>query len=236
MTYEAKIHEVQTLILRDLLFVKSARFADVQKNSGLDSDHFKFHIGRLVEIGYVDKTQKGEYMLTIIGKEYANKLDTDAGVIERQPKVVVMLVIEREASGTKEYLLQQRRKHPYYGFWGAPTGKVRWGESIIDAASRELKEETGLNGKFEHRGIFHERVMHDTNGEIVEDKIFHIMLCQKASGELIDDFEGGHNEWRSFDDMKNEKNTYKSFYQEMEIGIKGISYVELLHSYGENEF
>jgi hypothetical protein len=62
------------------------------------------------------------------------------------------------------------------------------------------------------------------------------MLCQKTSGRLIEDFEGGYNKWRSFDDMKDEKNTYKSFYQEMEIGIKGIPYVELLHSYGENEF
>ena len=37
--------------------------------------------------------------MEVKGKEYANKLDTDAGVIERQPKVAVLLVVERQHHG-----------------------------------------------------------------------------------------------------------------------------------------
>lgn len=97
----------------------AARFAELQKASGLESDHVKFHIKRLVELGYVDKIGS-VYQLSVAGKEYANKLDTDAGVIERQPKVAVLLVVERYNSKTHmtEYLLQKRLKHPYFGFWG----------------------------------------------------------------------------------------------------------------------
>lgn len=130
MSLEETVHDAQIKILRELLFLPTAHFAALQRATGLDSDHVKFHIKRLVALGYVTKTADG-YMLSIKGKEYANKLDTDAGVIERQPKVAVLLVIERQHHGEKQYLLQQRLKHPYYGFWGAPTGKVRWARSLL---------------------------------------------------------------------------------------------------------
>ena len=55
MSHEAQIHEAQTRILRELLFLPHCKFAKLQKVSKLDSDHAKFHIKRLVELGYVDK-------------------------------------------------------------------------------------------------------------------------------------------------------------------------------------
>ncbi len=90
MSHEAKIHDAQTKILRELLFLPEVNFAALQKTTGMESDHAKFHIKRLVELGYIEK-HRTKYRLSIKGKEYANKLDTEAGVIERQPKVAVML-------------------------------------------------------------------------------------------------------------------------------------------------
>jgi 8-oxo-dGTP diphosphatase len=235
MSHEAQIHDAQTKILRELLFIPETNFAELQKVSGLESDHAKFHIKRLVELGYIDKN-KSLYRLSIKGKEYANKLDTDAGVIERQPKVAVMLIVEREQDGEKEYLLQERLKHPYYGYWGPPTGKVRWGESIVEAAARELEEETGLEGVFEFRGINHERVLHDDTGEIVEDKIFNLMFCKNALGKLKVNFDGGRNAWRTLEEMKDAPKKYKSFDYEMKAGIEGIPFSEIVHHYGADEF
>ena len=237
MSHEAKIHDAQTKILRELLFLPEVNFAALQRVTGLESDHAKFHIKRLVELGYVDKTG-AKYKLSVKGKEYANKLDTDAGVIERQPKVAVLLVIERERGELKEYLVQQRLKHPYYGYWGAPTGKVRWGESILETASRELMEETGLTAVFTQRGVFHERVRHSDSGEIVEDKIFNIMFTDAATGTLLEQYDGGRNAWRTMEDIQTETKKYKSFLQEMTIGITGSMppVVELLHEYGSDEF
>lgn len=235
MSHEASVHDAQTKILRELLFMPEANFAALQKATGLESDHAKFHIKRLVELGYVKKDGKS-YSLSVAGKEYANKLDTEAGVIERQPKVAVMLIVEREVDGEKQYLLQERLKHPYYGYWGPPTGKVRWGESIVDCAARELTEETGLSGQFVYHGINHERVIHEDTGEIVEDKIFHLMFCRESSGTLMENFEGGRNAWRSLAEMASETKKYKSFDQEMAAGIAGGEFNEIVHRYGGEEF
>ena len=231
------LHPAQTKILRELLFMPAARFAELQKASGLESDHVKFHIKQLVKLGYINKIGNA-YQLSVIGKEYANKLDTDAGVIERQPKVAVLLVVERYNSKTHmmEYLLQKRLKHPYFGFWGAPTGKVRWGETLLDAAARELKEETGLTGVFEYRGIYHERVRRQATGEIIEDKLFQLMFCDRFSGELQVEFDSGYNTWHTLEYMALEPKKYKGFETEIAACLDSVPLTERMHDYGDSEF
>ena len=80
MSYESNPHTTQISILRHLLFVPEATFAELQKDSDLTSDHFTFHIKKLVASGYVNKTKNG-YALSSIGKEYANRMDTDENEI-----------------------------------------------------------------------------------------------------------------------------------------------------------
>ena len=52
-----------------------------------------------------------------------------------------------------KFLAQQRLKQPFYGFWGRPTGKVGWGETILETAARELMEETGLTADLRVAGF-----------------------------------------------------------------------------------
>lgn len=195
MGLESTIHTAQTKILRELLFQLQASYADLQKPTGLTSDHFNFHISRLVERGLVEKVRRGTYRLTPRGKEYANRLDTDNSIIERQPKVTVILALCRNRAGEHEYLFQERRKNPYFGFWGLPSGKIRWGETIIEAATRETCEETGLEADFTVAGVYHELTRQSETGELLEDKIFFVVRGNNVRGKLMADFEGGHNEW-----------------------------------------
>ncbi len=47
----------------------------------------------------------------------------------------------------REILLVKRAREPFKGMWCFPIGFAEVGESIEDAALRELKEETGVDGK-----------------------------------------------------------------------------------------
>lgn len=214
MAHEVKIHEAQVAILRELLFHPEAGFAQMQKPTGLSSDHFNFHITRLLDLDFVEKVKKGSYKLSQKGKEYANKLDTDANTIERQPKVAVILAIDK---GDGRWLFQERLKNPYFGFWGFPSGKIRWGETIKETAARELDEETGLSADFRIAGLYHEIVRSKETDEILEDKQFFMVHCTNPTGNLKIDFEGGHNEWRMPEDVFEREKHFDSV--EIEIDI-----------------
>lgn len=236
MSLEVKIHDAQTTILRELLFHPSAGFAELQKSTDLSSDHFNFHIARLVELGLVEKVRRGHYSLSSRGKEYANRLDTDDNTIERQPKTAVILAIERDGKNGKEYLFQERLKNPYFGFWGLPSGKIRWGEAVLDTALRESLEETGLDADFRVAGVYHERVILEETGEMMEDKIFFVCSGINPRGTLLIDFEGGHNEWMTFDEAFKKKKKFDSFKAEIDILDSDEWLVERLTSYTKENF
>lgn len=235
MSHEVSVHSAQTSILRELLFRPSANYSELQKPTGLTSDHFSFHIKRLVELGFVQKVKTGAYSLTPRGKEYANKLDTDNNTIEKQPKAAVLLAITRIKNRRKEYLFQERLKHPYYGYWGFPSGKIRWGETIVQTAARELAEETGLTADCELAGVYHEHAYQKETGELLEDKIFFVVKCTNVTGDLIEKFEGGHNEWKTLSKMKGQK-VFGSYATELLIAEGKQVFVEEIYAYTKQEF
>lgn len=60
-------------------------------------------------------------------------------------------VLIREASGGPEVLLASRRTRAGELVWGLPKGLVEPGESAEEAATREVREETGHSGKIRER-------------------------------------------------------------------------------------
>jgi len=233
MAHEAQVHEAQTAILRELLFKIDASYSELRKKSGLESDHFKFHIRRLLETSYINKNTVGRYQLTPKGKEYANKIDTDHGVIERQPKSAVIIVVKNSRG---EVLVQERLKHPYYGFWGYPSGKIRWGETILQTGARELMDESGLTAKLSHKGIYHEQVTSAETGELLEDKIFHVIAGTEPAGLLKQGLEGGRNAWKSIPEFTALQKKYSSCDIETRIATGKADFVEHVQSYAANEF
>ena len=236
MSTEVKIHDAQMAILRELLFRPHAGYAHMQKQTKLTSDHFNFHVARLVELGLVEKVARGSYRLTPRGKEYANKLDTDNNTIERQPKTTVLLAIEKVIDGVPHFLFQERLKHPYYGFWGLPSGKIRWGETIIQAAERELMEEAGIEATLTHAGIYHEQAKQEDTDELLEDKIFHIIYGTNPRGDIVEYFEGGHNAWLTRQAAQALGKIYPSFDVELDIALGKYPVFGQLVVYPSGEF
>ena len=58
-----------------------------------------------------------------------------------RPRVTSAVLVEKEG----KLLLAERNKENYKGRWVIPGGGVRFGETIRDAAVREIKEETNLD-------------------------------------------------------------------------------------------
>jgi len=64
----------------------------------------------------------------------------------RNPLPVAAAVVLNER---REVLLVRRKNEPHRGMWCLPTGFAESGETIAEAALRELAEETGLEGRVE---------------------------------------------------------------------------------------
>lgn len=62
----------------------------------------------------------------------------------RKPTVGVGVVVFRAGQTGLEVLLIKRGKPPRQGEWSMPGGKQEWGETLHQAAHREVLEETGV--------------------------------------------------------------------------------------------
>ena len=185
--------------------------------------------------GLVEKSGS-KYTLTSRGKEYANRMDTDENEIEKQPKVSVALIVERQNGNRREFIVQQRLKQPYYGFYGRLGGKVRWGESFEEAAARELTEETGLTGTFTFSHVFHKRDYAKSDGTLLEDKIFVIMHCADAHGEMMEQFEGGKNFWMTQEELVAQDKLFESARDFVTYHDQKIPYHAQEYTYDDTEY
>lgn len=219
-----KIHDFQLSILRELLFKPYARFRDL-KTVDITNDHFTFHLNHLVKEGLIAKTPQG-YTLTTIGKEFANRIDTDSLKIERQAKVGVAIHAVREVNGETEYLIHKRLKQPFYGWYGSHSGKIRWGETPDQTAQREFLEETGLSGTFTLKGVVHYHHFHQ-DGTLLEDKYFFAFRVDNVVGELKAKVEEGENIWMNEVQYRATPNTFGTFEEMHQVmHTKELIYVD----------
>lgn len=70
--------------------------------------------------------------------------NADAGPSVQRPVVGVGVVVLRTGGAGLEVLLIRRGQPPRAGEWSIPGGKQEWGETVQEAARREVMEETGV--------------------------------------------------------------------------------------------
>lgn len=135
------------------------------------------------------------YTLTIEGKKFVANMDL-LGNLKQTFKVSVVLYV---VNGAK-ILAQKRLRHPFFGDITSVAGKVLPGEKIEAAASRKLKEETGLVGSFKLLGV-HRKIRKTKQGEVIEDTFYNVCVCRRPEGELEEKNMFGENFWVEFGQM-----------------------------------
>lgn len=205
------VHPAQKSILDTLRRSQSARYTQLRKPTGMDSDIFKFHIRKMVTSGFIEKMPSGDYRLTPTGKEFANNLSKHEPAVQKQPKLSVVVVASKPGvNGERMYLFQLRKRQPYFGFWSFPGGPVRWSEAIEDAAAREFHKQTGLDAKYEVRAFYRKRDYETDSGILLEDKLFAVVGARPADGELLNLWKGGENSWMTLAGLLQQKKYFVS--------------------------
>jgi predicted transcriptional regulator len=222
---DARLHKVQTSMLYALRHTESARYSDLMRPTGLTSDVFKFHVRNLVQQGLIEKGEDGTYRLTSRGKEFANNLDEAARSVQKQPKLTLRICLGRENDkGETEYLFQERLRNPFWGYWDTIGGPVLWGESIEDAASRELRKQTGLSATFSVKAFMRVRDFNETTGDLLEDKLFAVLKADDYSGTLANTWQGGRNAWMTAGELLATNKYFESTPKMLALLQSGLSY------------
>jgi len=205
------------------------------KPTELKSDAFKFYVRRLRELGYIGKDEDGNYSLTAVGKEFANNLDEDTAMIQKQPKLSILIIIPKPKDETR-FLFQRRLRQPYYDFYGQLSGPVRWGEEIEVSAARELTKQTGLVGDCKVIGFYRQKDFDNTAKLLLEDKLFAIVEAIVKDEVLENSWSGGYNEWMTLEEYMQKEKRFPATERVLAMRATNQTYASEMASYAPEEY
>ncbi len=96
-----------------------------------------------------------------------------------RPVAAVLAVVVRD----RAVLLVRRANPPDAGLWGFPGGKIEGGETIAEAALRELREETGVAACADRVLTALDAIDTAPDGAIRHHYLMVAVLCRWSSGD-----------------------------------------------------
>lgn len=132
------MHYIQKDIILSLAMHSPQRFSQLQPPH-LPNNTFSYHLKRLLDGGYVTSSAEG-YVAT---RKALKTLQYSSEQIKHllTPTVITIIYVTNEQG---QVLIQKRTKRPFVDYYGLPSGLVHTGETLHQAASRELQEKTGI--------------------------------------------------------------------------------------------
>ncbi len=249
---KSPLHPIQMQILTKFIFTPKAKFKDLRIKS-IPTDQFTYHLQRLITLKLIYKTPEG-YKLTEEGKKFVSVIDTEKAEHEVFGKRGVLLKaavpLDKEFKKFK-YLVYKRLKQPFFGYYGFHTGKVRFGETVLETAIREFYEETGLKMvHYELVGIYHQvgyksaqkdpqqpvssknqKASENSLPAPIRDVYLYEFFIYKFEGELIksNPEEGVENLFLTIEELKS-KPTYPDFWNR-KVNINWTHYPKYYRRY-----
>ena len=98
-------------------------------------------------------------------------------------------------------LIVRRAHEPRKGEWSLPGGLLDLGESLADAARREVKEETGLEVELGPVIETFDRVHRDSEGRIRYHFVIVDFVCWSRTGEAVAGSDAEAVEWVTADEI-----------------------------------
>ncbi len=231
MKSEGKLHRAQSAILYTLQYATRARYSELQHAAAMESDVFKFHIRKLVRIGYIVKAVDGLYELTAEGKAFVSRLDKGTGREIEQPKSSMLMVVR-----CGDYVLGHRRdREPFNGFWGIASAPVLRGVPLTESAARELCKQTGIEANFRVAGSY--RVIDkNTHGNVLEDKIFAVMVADLDRLTPPHRWSGGFSEWMPVAELTKKEQLFPITAAIFEMLAAGVPFREDVCVYDDSQY
>lgn len=105
----------------------------------------------------------------------------------KYPRPMVTVDIAVIKQNTRELLLIKRKNDPFKGSWALPGGFVDKDEALIDAAKRELAEETGITGQELKQLAAFGDPGRDPRGHTISIVFYTLMANQQLTATAADD-------------------------------------------------
>jgi len=117
--------------------------------------------------------------------------------VQDRPVVGVIAVVRRG----NQLLLAQRSKGGYTGKWGFPGGHLERGETVVEAAMRELTEETGVIAT--PRGVLTvlDEIGPDKSGSAEWHYVLVAVLADWRQGEAVAASDAAGVQWLTLDEI-----------------------------------
>lgn len=118
-----------------------------------------------------------------------------------RPVAATIAVVIREGC----ILLVRRANPPDAGRWGFPGGKIESGETLKQAAVRELHEETAIEGEALQAFTAVDAFDYDEDGRLRQHFVLIAVLCGWVSGDLVAGDDALEARWFGMEELNDAK-------------------------------
>ncbi len=230
-----RLHRAQSSVLASLRRATRARYGELRRPTGLESDIFKYHLQKLVKAGYVIKASDGVYELTVEGKEFANRLDEQTGREILQPKASMLMHVVAHHNGVEYILAHKRTREPFRDYWGITSAPVLRGMPIMEAARKELMKQTGIAASFTVKATY--RVIDVMpRGDVLEDKLFSVLTAAVDGLPPLHKWSGGDSVWMTREELLAKPKLFPTTAKTLDMVLNGTAFAEDICVYQEQDY